>query len=191
MATRDPVAAPGGLIAAIGTLNITQGGMPSNIWRARFQRASFRGVPFFTDIDGKSSGRRMAVHEDPKRDMPYSEDMGRGAVRHNIVGDVVGGPILGPNYIQLRDALINACEAEGPAALIHPFLGSMVVACETYTCIEDQKRGGVAMFEMNFVEAGDESGVTVTQQTQPAVHLAATNAENAVSGAFHNVVISI
>jgi prophage DNA circulation protein len=190
MPSNDPVAAPGGNIQprAPGSNN-TAGGMPQNVWRARFMRASFRGVPFFTDMDGVTSGRRIALHEYPKQDIGWAEDMGRRAKRHTCVGYVVGGPILGFNYIQLRENLIGACDAEGPGTLVHPFLGSMVVSCETYTCLEDQKRGGVAMFEMNFVEAGlAGAGQQMPEQTQPAVAKNAANAEQAEAGSFSKSV---
>ena len=43
---------------------------------------------------------------------PYAEDMGRTANRF-----IVQGYLIGPNYLDLRDALITALEQDGPGIL--------------------------------------------------------------------------
>lgn len=47
----------------------------SSGWRDRLRDASFRGVPFSVDDDDASFGRRVQLHEYPKRDKPYTEDL--------------------------------------------------------------------------------------------------------------------
>lgn len=61
-------------------------------WRARLRVAKFKGAPFYVDQQGRSSGRRTVVHEYPKRDIPYAEDMGRHALRYQITGYLIQAP---------------------------------------------------------------------------------------------------
>src|SRR5215813_10291161 len=92
--------------------NRTASGMPSNPWRTRLKKASYKGASFWTESDGITSGRRIAHHEYPKRNDGYAEDMGRRARRHFMMGYVIG-----PNYIQDRDRLQKALESNGKGKL--------------------------------------------------------------------------
>jgi prophage DNA circulation protein len=154
----------------------TQYGMPSNPWRDKYQQASFRGAIFYTESDSRSSGRRVAVHQYPKRDTPYSEDLGRRAVQHPITGYLIG-----PDYIGPRDDLIDALEKEGPGQLIHPLLKPMQVLCTNYTVTESRERGGYCSFEMMFVEAGSDAGTMPTQSTSAAASQAANSTSSAAT----------
>jgi prophage DNA circulation protein len=118
-------------------------------WRDYLRPASFRGARFYIEAGGKRSGRRSVTHEFPKRDDPYTEDMGRRARRWTITAYV-----LGDDYLLARDALIGACERSGAGLLIHPTIGEEQVVCEHYHCVEQRERGGLAEFEMQFAEAG-------------------------------------
>ena len=46
--------------------------------------ASFRNAPFFCESNSRDNGRRIIVHEFPKKDLPYAEDMGRKAKTFSI-----------------------------------------------------------------------------------------------------------
>ena len=147
-------------------------------WRAFLQPASFRGAQFKVEVGGQAGGRRNVTQEFPERDTPFTEDMGRRARRYPITGYVIVSP-TNSNYLPARDALIAACEAYGPATLVHPTLGTMQVNCDTYAVSETRERGGVATFEMVFVEAGalNETGATVN--TSAMATAAATTAGQA------------
>jgi prophage DNA circulation protein len=161
----------------------TQYGMPSNPWRDKYQQASFRGAIFHTESDGRASGRRVAVHQYPHRDTPYSEDLGRRAVQHPITGYLIG-----PNYIGPRDQLIDALEKEGPGELIHPLLKPMQVICTNYTVTETRERGGYCSFEMMFVEAGSDAGSAPTQSTSAAAAQSANSASTFAAGSLNAAV---
>ena len=111
----------------------------------------FRGVPFRIDSYETTVGRRGEVHEYPLRNLPNAEDLGRKARRFNFAAY-----IMGPGYDLVRDALINACEADGPGQLIHPFHGTHTVLCETGS-VSESRQGGrrMAIFNLSFVEHGD------------------------------------
>src|SRR5215831_18137756 len=86
------------------------------LWRLRLRQAMFKGAAFHVETQGRVSGRRTVVHEYPKLDYPYAEDLGRHAVRYQITGYVIqrwqpkaNDPNYGQmpwNYDMARDRLI-------------------------------------------------------------------------------------
>src|SRR4249919_523830 len=86
-------------------------------WRMRLRPASYAGVVFHVEHQGRSSGRRVVLHEYPKRDTPYAEDMGRAAIRYQMTGYLIG-----PSYHIAKKALMNALESSTGAPLIDPYL---------------------------------------------------------------------
>jgi prophage DNA circulation protein len=136
--------------------------------------AMFRGAPFHVDANARSSGRRIVLHEFPKRDVPYAEDMGRKARTFPVTGYVIG-----PDYVIYRELLELALEAEGPGLLILPTLlqrDSLLVQVRDYTVRETRQAGGMAEFDMQFVEAG-EMGFSSSPDSQGGSETAADNAE--------------
>ena len=133
------------------------------LWRKRLREASFRGVPFHTDGQARTSGRRTVLHQYPKRDDPYAEDLGREARRYQITGYVIQkfhvrqNSAFSINYDIARDRLVEALEKLGTGILVDPYnnrVGPQLFQCERYSMSETRERGGYAQFEMVFVEAG-------------------------------------
>jgi prophage DNA circulation protein len=155
-------------------------------WREKLRPASFRNAVFHVETGGKTSGRRIALHEYPKRDTPYAEDMGKRTTVFDITGYVIEWDAqLGRDYTRPRDRLIEALEKEGPAALIHPTLrDDLQVVCERYSIREDREKGGYAVFEMHFIEAGSAgNGVASTNTSSAAIGTASAMSATA-GGAF-------
>ncbi|WP_166304311.1 DNA circularization N-terminal domain-containing protein [Bradyrhizobium sp. 2S1] len=151
-----------------------------NPWRDRYQTASFRGAIFHVETEQRHGGRRTVVHEYPKRNLPYAEDMGRAAVRFTVQGYLIG-----PNYLTLKDALISALEQDGSGTLRLPlpYQGrDMEVMVMQYGITESRERGGMCSVEMDFVEAGKPGFSDVSIVTQAAVTSAAAALERAVIG---------
>jgi prophage DNA circulation protein len=129
-------------------------------WRDDLQPASFRGALFHVEAGAKESGRRIVVHEFPKRELPYSEDMGRRAMQFSVRGYCItfpldtGIPLYGRDYRIARDALIDQLETEGVGVLQLPTLSPFTVVCPRYQWSEEEGTGGYCVFDMTFVEAG-------------------------------------
>jgi len=124
-----------------------------NPWRDRYQEAAFRGVQFFVENDARQGGRRVALHEYPKRNIPYAEDMGRKAQRY-----VVQGYLIGPKYWDQKNLLIEALEKDGPGMLRLPLpykMQDVKVVVQGYTTTEAREKGGYCTVEMDFIEYGD------------------------------------
>ena len=124
-----------------------------NPWRDKYKQARFRGALFFVETGGRGGGRRVALHQYPKRNTPYAEDMGRTANRF-----LVQAYLIGPNYLDLKDALIDALEADGPGMLRLPLpykMSDVQVMVQSYSVSEAREKGGFCTFDMDFVEYGD------------------------------------
>lgn len=147
-------------------------------WRQRLTPASFRGAIFHVETGGRASGRRVALHEFPKRNEPYAEDMGRKAVRWSCQGYIIVSPFE-TDYIPARDALYTALEADGPGWLKLPTFDPMLVMVEQYKVDETREKGGIAVFDMVFVERGKPVSYDVQPDTQQQVSDAASEAQSA------------
>lgn len=142
--------------------------------------ASFRGVPFRTTESDTGVGRRNELHEYPMRDLPYADDLGRRAREFQVNGYVVG-----ENYLQERDALIEALEAYGPGELIHPKYGMLnVVVLGRVSIRESHTEGGIARFSITFAEAGENTFPQSASSTQDDVYDAADALGEASVGRF-------
>lgn len=122
-------------------------------WRERKLPASWRGVPFHVDGDELSGGRRGQLHEYPQRDRPFVEDLGRKARKFSFTAFLIG-----PDYMDRRDALLAALEKAGAGTLVHPEYGSVTVSLDPgtdYRISHSREQGGYCTVQMAFVEAGE------------------------------------
>jgi prophage DNA circulation protein len=129
-------------------------------FRDEWLPATFRGAMFHVESGSKESGRRIVVHEFPKRDIPYAEDMGRRTMEFSVRGYCITFPVdtsidlYRIDYRVARDALIAALELEGPGVLQLPTIKPMLVVCPQYRWSEEERAGGFCTFDMSFVEYG-------------------------------------
>jgi len=158
-----------------------------NVWRDRLQPASFRGRVFHVETSGRKSGRRTVIHQYPKRNVPYAEDMGRDAIRWSFTAYLIHGDHGLGNVIANVNALIRALEDDDAGMLVHPTLGSMLCMCDSYSYSDQRQRGGYFEFDMGFVEAGSPALVGMTDATA-ALNNAATNAENAAVNSINSAL---
>ena len=158
-------------------------------WRLQLRTAMFRQAAFHVEIMAQGSGRRIALHEYPKRDDPYAEDMGRRAKTHDITGYLIeNDPRLGVDYRRARNDLILACEAEGPGLLILPTLPELKVACMNYSVTESRERGGYCIFQMRFVEYGKPGNQISFSNTQGTANAATAALNTQAATSFGNTL---
>jgi prophage DNA circulation protein len=161
-----------------------------NPWRDLLMTpASFRGVIFHIDSGSRASGRRSVIHEYPKRNDPYAEDMGRHAVRFQFAGYLIYRP-SNPQYqyVQQRVRLVKALEEDDIGTLIHPVHGTWQVMCERYSMTETRERGGYTQFDMSFVQAGSPGNSVVKTNTLVNVTTRATSVETFSSSALTQII---
>lgn len=133
-------------------------------WRDLLQPASFRGVAFKVESADGSGGRRAETHEYPKRDTPWTEDLGRKARMLSL-----NGYVLGADYMAARDALIAALESAGAATLVHRYWGELQVVVTDYRVSESSDEGGIARFSISFAEAGAQAFPAARTDTAEAL----------------------
>ena len=153
-------------------------------WRKSLVPASFRGLSFFTERAAQQSGRRVAVHEFPGRDIPFSEDMGRRAMRWTL-----SAYTLNENYTYARDAMIDACiNHYGAAQLVLATQGTYNAICTSMTETEVREKGGIATFELEFVEIGSVNAtgpqVDTAAQASASADAATAATQSAMTGAL-------
>lgn len=154
-----------------------------NPWRDVLlgEQASFRRVMFHVESGGRSSGRRSVVHEYPKRNDPYAEDMGRIARRFQFSAYLIyrpSNPLY--EYVSQRKLLYEALEEDDVGTLVHPVFapGGMQALCERFSMTESRERGGYTQFELQFVEAGKlVSAAGASINTSAMVNVSADAAE--------------
>lgn len=154
-------------------------------WRLALRQATFRGAPFHVFVGTKIGGRRIALHEYPKRDTPYAEDMGKRTISFKIMAYLIEGDSkIGKDYRQARNGLMQALDKEGSGLLIHPSLDELTVVCERYELTESQEKGGWCSFEITFIEAGSQANKANSQNTQTGVSNAAGGMSSQSTGGF-------
>jgi prophage DNA circulation protein len=141
---------------------------------------SFRGVPFMVPIEAEDeTGRRVEIHRYPQRDDAYPEDLGRKSEPFTIEAMT-----LGADYLTRADSLYRACGEQGPADLVHPWLGTRRVLCLSCKRKFSTKEGGSARFSLTFILAGDNRYPAPLSDTRIPVRDAATTARTAAIDDF-------
>lgn len=153
--------------------------IPQSPFEATLLPASFGGIPFAVLGNQISTGRRLAVHEYPFRDIPYSEDLGRRARRISFSAFVIGADVAAQTA-----ALLKQCEVKGPQLLVHPTLGMAMWICETCETEERWDKGRYVEFRLGFVEPGLNTYPTNAADTQAGTNGAADNAAGAADQDF-------
>jgi prophage DNA circulation protein len=132
-----------------------------NPWRDALLQASFRAATFHVEAGSKETGRRIVMHEFPKRDLPYAEDMGRRAKTFTIrayciafTQNIKGFPLYSVDYRTPRNTLLSALEALGQGNLHLPRLRGETVVVDHYRMTEEEKLGGYCVFDIDFREFG-------------------------------------
>jgi prophage DNA circulation protein len=151
-------------------------------WLDNFRQAKFRTAEFYVPSAENRGGRRGVVHEFPKRDEPYVEDMGKKAKSFEIEAYV-----LGEDYFTARNALVEALDAPGVGKLVHPYLGTLDVFCTNYSFRETVTETRMARFTLSFVQAGRLKFPSTTIDTTADVSLKKATALDKVKSALAKV----
>ncbi len=138
-------------------------------WRDNLRPAAIGGVPVHVDSRSEKSGRRIALHEYPKRDTPFPEDMGKDTRKWSL--DVY---LVGDDYMGRRDRLMRVCERNGAFTYTDFWNRSHRVVCESIDLKETQRDGRYCAFSIALIEAGSGSGPFASIATTVALASAAS-----------------
>lgn len=166
-------------MAAIATIRDLAGVSDSkgliSPWRTKLLPAHFDNRLFHVESGGRENGRSIVLHEFPKSNTPYAEDMGRRAVEFSVRGYHIQYPsntrvsLYMRDYTIARDALVERLEAGGSGPLQLPMQPPMIVACSRYRLTEEERLGGYCVFDMTFVEQGASPYQPIVDPTEQLV----------------------
>jgi len=131
-----------------------------SIWRQRLLPANFDGLLFHVEAGSQEGGRRIVTHEFPKKDLPYSEDMGKRATEFTVRGYMIAFvrdtnvDLYKRDYTIARNRLQERLDEGGYGVLQLPLMRPMKVVCSRYRMTEEDRFGGYVTFDMTFVELG-------------------------------------
>lgn len=155
------------------------GRLAGGSFRSQLLPATYRGFRFYVLSGSARFGRRNALHEYPKRDLPWVEDMGRSARHFNVVGYIVGDDVIAQ-----RDRLIALVEKEGDGDLMHPTLGKRLVALMDFSVNEQWDQGRRFEVTFDFIEQGRRTFPTTAANATQEVSARAAAADKSAAQAF-------
>jgi hypothetical protein len=135
-------------------------------WRDELLPAHFDQYVFHVESGSREGGRRIVVHEYPKKDLDWAEDMGRSATTFTVRGYILTYPreVSSPqdarswlytrDYRNPRNALQERLDTGGAGTLQLPTYRPVRCVCQRYRMTEEEKYGGYVVFDMQFVELG-------------------------------------
>ena len=145
----------------IGLSDIAQrNGQQRTIWRDQLLPATFANQQFHVEANSREGGQRAVTHEFPKRDLPYTETMGRKAMGFTVRAYFIAypfntsQPLYQRDYRTPRNNLIKVLDAGQAGLLQLPTQAPMMVVCLQYRMTEEDRFGGYCTVDMTFIEYG-------------------------------------
>jgi len=121
------------------------------------------------------------MHDQPFKNTPYTEDVGRMGRTYTFTAFVDERTVQGQDYFQTRDELIEAIENDpSVGTLVLPTLGKRRVRPQSCSVSFSNSVGGMESLELTFVEAGEELFPEVTINTQETAQEKSTETQTAV-----------
>jgi len=123
-------------------------------WQTTLWDASFKGVPFYVEQAAENGGRRLVVHEFPRRDDPFIEDLGSLPRTFEIVA-----------YLASDDAdsdassLSETFDSSDSGLLVLPGKGPVQAYCKTFKREDKLDRLGYIAFQASFVQDSSASAL--------------------------------
>lgn len=99
----------------------------------------------------KTIQRRQVLHEYPQRDIPYLEDLGKGATQYKVTAFLVGD-----NCVAQAKRLEKALLTPGAGTFVHPWDGALTVSVYGASNISySNSELRYCSLDITFVEAGE------------------------------------
>ncbi len=111
-------------------------------------QASFKGIEFEVTTHKGEFGHRNAAFSFPFKNIFEIHEFGKKQSTFEINGFLVG-----KDYIKNRDKLIKCVNDGGVGELIHPYLGRMMVFCQSISVSETHEKQGYCAIDFEFIES--------------------------------------
>lgn len=121
-------------------------------WTDAYVAGSFRGVEFHVDRDDYEGGRELVEHKFIDTDDSHDEDIGK---RKNIIS--LTAYLIGDDFYNKRNDLIEALEKEGEGVLIHPYYGEFIVKVPSFKVGHTVRDGRMCTVDITFKKQKTEA----------------------------------
>lgn len=123
----------------------------ASIFSKTLRQCSYKEVPFQAAAVTKTIQRRQVLHEYPQRDIPYLEDLGKGATLYKVTAFLVGD-----NCVAQAKRLEKALLTVGAGTFVHPWDGALTVSVYQASNISySNSELRYCSLDITFVEAGE------------------------------------
>lgn len=153
--------------------------MAENFYK-KLRPASFRGIPFLLTRDGKTSSRRIVIHEYPGKDTPYHEDLGAGPREFSLEA-----VISGSSFLSVASRFEAALAQAGPGALVLPHYGTLNVVALSWTRQHSSDQVGEVIFSITFQIYGKSLYPTSLKDTVTGLGLSSTQLFDSITSDFN------
>jgi len=127
----------------MGLLDLNTGGS----WKDGYLQASFRGIDFYVLRDRYTGGRKLTEHEFIDNDESYDEDCGKKKGVFSI-----SAYLIGDDFYNKRNDLIDALNEEGEGTLIHPYYGEITAKVLDFDAGHEIENGRMCSIDIVFKE---------------------------------------
>lgn len=148
-------------------------------WLATLWAASYKGVPFYIDRDDENGSRRIVIHEFPKRDDPFLEDLGEGARYFEGTAYTVGD-----DADTAASAMVSVFASQGAGLLVLPTHGPILARCLSFSRERSKDRHGYIGFKVRFCREGAGSALASVTNLANAVFAAVDTLAGVAGTAF-------
>lgn len=155
-------------------------------WLATLWAASYKGFPFYVERDDESGGRRIVVHEFPKRDDPFLEDLGEAPRNFEATAYVASGTADAE-----ATAFLAVLASQGAGLLVLPTHGPRLVRCLSFSRERSKDRHGYIGLRLRFCREGASSALPSVGSLANAVSTAADALASVAGGAFQALASAI
>lgn len=125
-------------------------------WAKTLRRASYRGVPFWVDMEELTGGKRLARHEYAGGRTTYLEEMGLATAAYDVTAYLIGDL----SDVQAK-ALEVACNAAGPGRLVLPMDGGQLAYVEGFRRSRFKDQCGYIAFGFTAVPVSNTPGTVL------------------------------
>lgn len=148
-------------------------------WLKDLWLSSFKGVPFWTERDQESGGRRIVKHQFPMRDPPFLEDLGEDLREFDVTAYLASDAADAESA-----ALVAACASRGAGILVMPVQGPVMVRCVSWSRDSFKDRAGYIAFSLKCTREGASSAMVSVAMSANLVFAAAESVASSIATSF-------
>lgn len=119
----------------------------------KYNKSSYKGVPFFTKETGMSGGKNLTVHSFIGRGTKVEEN---GTKEKSFK---INGFLLGEDYLTLKENFRKALDSQGSGLLVDKYYGEIDANVESYEFQESDSKIGKVDFSITFLKVEDNLNV--------------------------------